>query len=158
MTTRVLLHAPAARVQGVAGEPDDMERVHHRDRLRKRFRGGSLEADEPVHRDDLHLIAPRLIALGEPGLERLLGPSLDHVEQPGRARAVADRRQVDDHSDVLVAVPGVAPDVLVDAQDPDAVESVRISDQDPLTSARTASSAVFHATARPSATRATVRC
>ena len=54
-------------------------------------------------------------ALGEPGLERLLGAALDHVQQPGRAGAVADRGEVDDHGDVLVAAAGVPPDVLIDA-------------------------------------------
>ena len=115
-----------------SGQPDDVERVHDRDRLGQVFGGGGLEAGEPVHRDDLDGVAPRLGAFGKPGLERLLGPSLDHVQQPCRAGPVPDPSQVDDDGDVLVAVTGVAPDVLIDAKDPDAVASVRIGDQDPL--------------------------
>lgn len=65
--------------------------------------------------------------------------------------------QVDDHGDVLVAAAGVAPDVLIDTDHRDALEPVRILDQDPLPSARTASFAVFHATPLPSATRAMLR-
>ena len=71
-------------------------------------------------------------AVGEPGLERLLGAALDHVQQPRRAGAVADRGEVDDHGDVLVAAAGVPPDVLVDADDLHAVEPVRVVDQHPL--------------------------
>jgi hypothetical protein len=57
---------------------------------------------------------------------------VDHVEQPGWAGAVTDRGQVDDHGDVLVAAPGVPPDVLIDADDGDAVEAVRVVDQGTL--------------------------
>jgi hypothetical protein len=40
--------------------------------------------------------------------------------------------EVDDDRDVLVTTAGVAPDVLIDADDPDAVEPCRVVDQDPL--------------------------
>ena len=80
MAAGVLLDAPSALVQGVAGEPDDVERVHHRDCLGELFAGGGLEAGEPVHRDDLHRVAPSLRAIGESGLERLLGTAPDHVQ------------------------------------------------------------------------------
>ena len=40
--------------------------------------------------------------------------------------------QVDDDGDVLVAAAGVAPDVLIDADDLHAVEPGRVVDQDPL--------------------------
>lgn len=68
---------------------------------------------------------------GEPGLERLLRAALDHVQQPCWAGAVTDRGEVDDHRDVRVASPGVAPYVFVDAEDPDAVEAGDVVDQDP---------------------------
>ncbi len=45
---------------------------------------------------------------------------------------VTDRGQVDDHGDVLVAAPGVAPDVFIDADHGDAVEPGRIVDQGAL--------------------------
>ena len=52
----------------------------------------------------------------------------------------------------------VAHDVLVDTDHGDSVEPARVSIRTRLPSARTASLAVFHATASPSATRAIVRC
>ena len=81
------------------------------------------EAGEPVHRDDLDGVAPRLRPLGEPPGERVLRTALDHVEQPCRAGAVADTGEVDDHGDVLVTPTGVPPQVFVDADDLDAVEA-----------------------------------
>ena len=129
----VLLDPAAAPVQGVAGQADDVEGVHHRDRVGQLLGGGGLEPGEPVHRDDLHAVAPGLRSRSAShGLERLLGAALDHVQQPGRAGAVADRGEVDDHGDVLVAAAGVPPDVLIDADHGDAVEPVRVVDQDPL--------------------------
>jgi hypothetical protein len=100
--------APAA-VQSIPSEADDVERVHHGHRLGERFAGGGLEPGEPVHRNDLDGVAPRLWPVGEPGLERGLGPSFDHVQQAGGAGAVADRGEVDDDGDVLAALAGVPP-------------------------------------------------
>ena len=76
--------------------------------------GGGLEPGEPVHRDDLDPVAPGLVAVGQPVLERLLRAAFDHVQQPGGPGAVPDRGEVDDHGDVLVTAPGVPPGVLVD--------------------------------------------
>ena len=114
VAVEVLLDPAAAPVQGVAGQAHDVEGVHHRDRVGQLLGGGGLEPGEPVHRDDLHPVAPGLRTVGEPRLERLLGAALDHVQQPGRAGAVTDRGEVDDHGDVLVAAAGVPPHVLVD--------------------------------------------
>ena len=69
---------------------------------------------------------PVLVALGEPGLEDLLGTTRDHVQQTRRTTAVAHGGQVDDDGDVPVASPGVAPYVLVDAENLHAIEAVRI--------------------------------
>ena len=69
---------------------------------------------------------PVLVALGEPGLEDLLGPAWDHVQKPGRTTAVTHGGQVDDDGDIAVAPPGVAPHVLVDAEDLHAIEAVGI--------------------------------
>jgi len=109
-----------------------VERVHHRDRVGELFGGGSLKAGEPVHRDNLHAITPGLRAPGEPALERLLGAALDHIQQPRRAGAAADRRQVNDHGDVLAATAGVPPHVLIDTDDLHPVEPAGVADQDPL--------------------------
>ena len=109
-----------------------MEGIHHRDRCGDLLGRGGLEPGEPVHRDHLDPVAPRLGASAQPLLERLLRASLDHVQQPCWAGAVPDGCEVDDHGDVLVAAPGVPPDVLIDAENLDAVEPVRIVDQDPL--------------------------
>ena len=59
-----LLDAPSALVEGIAGQADHVEGIHHRDCVGKLFGGGGLEAGEPVHRDDLHGLTPRLGALG----------------------------------------------------------------------------------------------
>ena len=56
----------------------------------------------------------------------LLGPARDHVQQPGRTTAGAYGGQVNDHGDIAVAPPGVAPHVLVDAEDLHAIEAVGI--------------------------------
>jgi hypothetical protein len=132
VTVDGLLDAAPAAVQGVAGEADDMERVHHRCRVGEFLGGGGLEPGEPVHRDDLHGVTPGLRPAGEPGLERLLRPALDHVQQPGRAGTVADAGEVDDHGDELVPAPGVPPGVLVDADRGDAVEPVWVVDEEAL--------------------------
>ncbi|PFG37181.1 hypothetical protein ATL41_1932 [Flavimobilis soli] len=108
-----------------------MEGVHHCDCVGQLLGGGGLEAGRPVHRYDLQAVPPSLGTLGEPRLERLLGAPLDHVEQPWRTGAVADRGQVDDDRDVLVAAAGVAPNMLVDADHLDALETVRVLDEDP---------------------------
>jgi hypothetical protein len=50
-------------------------------------------------------------------------------QQPRRTGAVPDRRQVDDHGDVLIAAAGVAPAVLADADHAQTVEPVRLLDQ-----------------------------
>jgi hypothetical protein len=126
---QALLDATTAGVEGVAGEADDVERVHHRLRVRELLADGGLEAGEPVHRDDLDTIAPVLRACGEPGLEHGFRATLDHVQQTGGAGLVAVRGEVDDDGDVLVADSRVAPDVLVDADHGDAVEPGGIVDQ-----------------------------
>ena len=56
----------------------------------------------------------------------LLGTARNHVQKPGRTTAVAYGGQVNDHGDIAVAPPGVAPHVLVDAEDLHAIEAVGI--------------------------------
>ena len=46
--------------------------------------------------------------------------------KPGRTTAVAHGGQVDDDGDIAVAPPGVAPYVLIDAEDLHTIEAVRI--------------------------------
>jgi len=53
------------------------------------------------------------------------------VQQARRAGAVPDSGQVDDDRDVLVALAGVTPDVLIDPEHPDPVEAGGVGDQDP---------------------------
>ena len=127
-----LLDPAPAPVQRVAGQADDVERIHHRDAS-----GSSsvVAVLKPVKPSIATTSTPSRQACGrsaQPGLERGLRPAFDHVEQPRWARAVTDRGEVDDHGDVLVAAPGVAPDVLIDAEDLHAVEPGRIVDQGSL--------------------------
>ena len=120
------------RVECVAGEPRDMERVHDRDRVRDRFSGSGLEPRESVHRHDLDSLAEALGLAVEPGLEDLLRAALDHRQQPGRASLVADRGQVDDHSHALLAGTGVTLYMLVDSDDCHVVETAGLVDEQPL--------------------------
>ena len=79
---------------------------------------------------------PRYTTIGdstlEPGLERCFGAAGDHVQQPRRAGLVPGWGEVDDHGDVLVAAPGVAPYVLVGPDHADGVEAGGVIDQQPL--------------------------
>ena len=88
--------------------------------------GGTPGPGETVHRHHLNPLTPVLVALSEPGLEDLVG-TRGHVQQPDWSRLVAYGGQVDDDGDVTVASSGVAPRVLVDAEDLHAVEAVRIA-------------------------------
>ena len=60
----------------------------------------------------------------EPGLEDLLGRARDHVQKPGRTTAVTHGGQVDHDGDIPVAPPGVAPHMLINAEDLHAIEAV----------------------------------
>lgn len=109
----VLLDPLPAPIQRVASQGDDMERIHHRSRLRELLGGDGLEPGEPIHGHHSDPV-PELLGLGvEPGLEHLLGTPIDHVEQPCRSGAAADRGQVDDHGHEVTAGTGVAPAVLI---------------------------------------------
>ena len=132
MPTGGQLDPAPAFIEGVAGQPDHMEGIHHRRCIGQLFSGGGLETGKSVHGNDFHSVTPVLWPLSQPLLERFLGPPFDHVEQPCRAGALAYRRQVDDDSDVLVAAAGVTPHVLVDADHPHTVEAGRIGDEYPL--------------------------
>lgn len=68
----------------VAGELDDVERVEDLDGAGHLAGGGLPVAGERIHRHDLHPVAERLRARGEPRGERLLAPALDHVDQTRR--------------------------------------------------------------------------
>ena len=154
-----VLDTASALAQGVAGQPDDVEGIHHRDRVGEFLGGRGLESGEPVHRDDLHGVAPGLRPLAQPLLEHLLRTALDHVQQPGWAGAVTDAGQVDDHRHVLLTTTGVAPHVLVDTDHPDAVEPAGLVDQDPLALGQDrVVGGVPRDPETHSATRATVKC
>jgi hypothetical protein len=129
---RFLLNTPADLVQTVTGELDDVERVHHFHRGRQLFDSSGLEPGEPIHRHNLDTVAEVLRLSGQPGFEHGLRSSLDHVQQSRRACLIADRGEVDDHGDVLVATSGVPPYMLIDADDAHVVEPGRIVDEDPL--------------------------
>jgi len=125
----VLLDSPAALVEGVAGQADDVEGVHHRHGRGQLLGGGGLEPGEPVHRHDLDPRAPGLRTRGKPLLERLFRAALNHVQQPGWSTATTDRGEVDDDGDVLVAATGVPPDMLIDPDHPDPVEPGGVPDE-----------------------------
>ncbi|CPT92154.1 Uncharacterised protein [Mycobacteroides abscessus] len=91
-----------------------------------------LESAKSVHGHNFHTITPGFWPVGQPLLERCLGTAGDHIQQPGRARLVADAGEVDDHGDVLVPVAGVAPHVLIDPYHLHTVEPAGVFDQDAL--------------------------
>ena len=83
MAVDVVLDTAPASVEGITGETDDMERVHHAAGVGEFFLGGGgLEPGEAVHRNHLDRVAPGLVAFGQPLLEHLLRAALDHVQQP----------------------------------------------------------------------------
>ena len=81
VSVQFLLDSAAALIESVPGQPDDVEGIHNRDGVRQLLGGGGLEAREPIHGHDLDPIAPSLVPLGQPVLERLLRPTFDHVQQ-----------------------------------------------------------------------------
>ena len=123
------LDTSAALIQGVAGEVYDVEGIHDRPRAGELFGGCAFEPGESIHCDDLNALTPRVRAGGQPGFEDPLGAAWDHVQEPGGTAAVADGRQVQDDGDVFVAVRGVAPHVLIHANDTHALTPGWIVDQ-----------------------------
>ena len=121
--------ASAALVQGVAGEVYDVEGVHDCLCVGEFFGGCALEPGESIHCDDLDAAAPGVGPGGEPGFEDLFGAARDHVQEPGGATAISDGRHVQDDGDEFVAVGGVAPHVLIHANDAHALTPGRIVDQ-----------------------------
>src|SRR5690606_4213334 len=155
VTVQLLLNAAAALVQRVAGQADDVEGVHHRDRVRQLLGGGGLEAGEAVHRDDLDPPPPGLVPVAQPVLERLLRAALEHRQQPGGTSAIPDRG-VRSMTTVTYLSPFLvcrqACSSTPTTRTPSRRAGSAISSRCP--SARTASLAVFQDTASPSATRA----
>ena len=123
------LDALASDIERVAGEADHVEGIHHRGRCRDLFGGGGFEAGEPVHRHDLHAVAPFLGLGGEPSLEGLRGAAFDHGQQPAGTGCGAHGGEVDHHGHVSVAAAGVTPHVLVDTDHAHAVETGGVVDE-----------------------------
>ena len=104
-----------------------MKRVHHHgDVVGEFLDGGGLEPGEHVHRNDFYCVAPGFVPLGQPRLEHLLGAALDHVQKTGRSGAVRTGVRSMMTAGVFVAAASVPPHVLIHADDPDAVQPVRV--------------------------------
>jgi hypothetical protein len=112
----VLLDALAAQVELLAGQGDDVERVHDRDRLGQLLGRGVLVAAEPVHRHDPHTVAESLVAGAQPTGQRRRGAAGDHVEQPGGPVTCDHVGEAGDHRDEPVGVGAehMRPLVLID--------------------------------------------
>ena len=121
--------APSALIQGVAGEVYDVEGVHDRPCAGEFFSGGAFEPGESIHRDNLNALTPRIGAGGQPGFEDPLGATRDHIQEPGGTATVSYRSQVQDDGDVPVPIRGVAPHVLIHANNAHALKPGRIVDQ-----------------------------
>ena len=76
--------APAALIQGVAGEVYDVEGVHDCPRVGEFFSGSALKPGESIHRDDLNALTPRVGAGGQPGFEDPLWSGLGSCPGAGR--------------------------------------------------------------------------
>lgn len=114
------LDAASAEVHGVTGQMDHVEGVHHRGRGGELLDDGCFETGEAVYRDGSNTLAPASGLGGQPGLEGVFRASFDYCDQPALTSAGGHRGEVDGHGDVLVALVGVRPDVLVDTDDTDA--------------------------------------
>ena len=123
------LQAPAAVAHGFRAELDHVEGVEDLDHIGDLLGGGSLEPHEPIHRDVLDPLAPGRVSALQLGVEHLLRPSREHVQQPCGPGLVLDGGEVDDHGHVLLALGGVSPYVLVDADHGDVVEPAGVVDQ-----------------------------
>lgn len=158
VAVQVLLDPAAAAVKGVAGQPNDVERIRHRDGV-----GQSSAAAV------LNPVIPSIATTSTPSPQdfgrlesQVVNACFERPETMSRSLAgpvpprIGVRATI--HGDVLVPEPGVAPDMLVDSdhETPSNQVGSSISTQRP--SARTASFAVCHDTARASAIRAIVRC
>ena len=126
---KFLLNASAAFIESISGQVHDVEGVHDRGCVWEFFGGGAFEPGESIHRDNLNALTPRGRLGGQPGFEDLLGAARDHIQQPGGTAAIMDGRQVQDDGDVFVAVGGVAPHVLIHANDAHALTPGRVVDQ-----------------------------
>src|SRR5690625_5834979 len=133
MTSGLLLNTTVNILESITGELDDREGVHDFDRIGQFLDRGCFEAGESVHRDDVDAVTPVLRTGFEPLLEHLLRTSGHHVEQTCWACCLADRGEVDDDGDVLVATPSVLTYVLVDTDDADPVDTRRVGDQQAVT-------------------------
>ena len=115
-----------------AAEADDVERVHHRDRRWQLLGRGGLEPGEPVHRDHLerHHATP---SAGPRARSRT--PAWSGLGVMSRRRAGPLPLRIGVRSMMTVTylspLPGVPPHVLIDADDLDALEAVRVRDQGP---------------------------
>lgn len=125
--------APAI-LEGVAGPEDHMERVHDRDGVGHFLDSGGCESGKAFRGNDLHGVARGSRTLSEPVFERSFGAAFDHVEQPSRARSCSSTPITITASNRSGSAIGTC-----------------------WPSASTALLAVFHDTARPSATRATLK-
>ncbi len=114
--------ASAAFVQGIGGQVDDVEGVHHSCDVRDLLDRRGLAPGEAIHRDHLDPFAPRLVAGVELGLEGFLGAAFDHVQQPCTAGSIPPGGEVDDDRNVLVPA-RVTPHMLIHAKDLHAVET-----------------------------------
>lgn len=81
------LDPASAAVQRIAGQANDVDRIHHGDCIGQLFGGGGLEAGEAVHRDHLDAVPKRGVLCVEPGLEACLDrPSIMSNSREGLCR------------------------------------------------------------------------
>jgi len=122
-----LLAAPVTLIESITGEVYDAKGTHDRGCVWELFSGCAFEAGDSIRRYDLDVLAPGVRLGGQPGLEDLFGAARDRIQEPGGAATISYGSQVQDDSDVFVAVGGVAPHVFIHADDAHPLEMIGIT-------------------------------
>ena len=113
----------------VGGQMDDMERIHDLGGVREDLVDCGGVAGEAVHRHDLHFFSKAGVAFLQPCPQHLRTAPWADVQQAGRPTAVHQWGEVDEDGHQVRRFrgsAGVFPHVLIDAEDADTVEVVRV--------------------------------
>jgi hypothetical protein len=124
---RFLLHPSSDLINDLGAEPDHMEGVEHRDRVRELVVDGVGVAAERVQGGVLDVV-DELLGLGlQPGFVDTPGAAHDGVEQPGMQASGLVTGQIDDDGDGSIDPdPRWPPDVFVHSEGLHALQPVRV--------------------------------
>ena len=123
----LLLDTPADVIDSTGGQLDDVERIQYAGGVLELVVDRVLVSLERVQRRDSHTLAEGRPACGEPVFVHGAGTSRDEIQQTCGSVPVAG--EVDHAGEFLRSPPArirVVPDVLIDVQDFDAIETSRV--------------------------------